>query len=237
MMNLLARTGQQKYRKLRNDVKSAVTHETGIQILLLSEFGNMFNPIDSELACGVTQTTGETIYCTRKLFENLLADIDLPHIHVIANAPYVALIDTQCWRARRSEVLSRLCSNQSIRVQHVILEHVDTSKPLRCFNCHIPTKFGTMQRKQDCVKKMCDMATDTGVQQPSACMPWIIAEDLNSILVRWLNGANPSLRKASNASLNQQTTQYHKELLWFISNRGWRFTINHVHLMRMMLSS
>ncbi len=51
--------------------------------------------IDLDLACGVTQPTGDTVYCTRELFENLLADIDLPHIHFIANAPYVVLFDTQ----------------------------------------------------------------------------------------------------------------------------------------------
>ena len=38
------------------------------------------------------------------------------------------------------------------------------------------------------VQKATDMATDTGVQQRSACMPWIIAGDLNLIFVRWLNG-------------------------------------------------
>ena len=84
-----------KYKKLRDDVESAFIHETGIQVLLLSEFGNMFHPIDLDLSCGVTQPTGDTVYCTRELFENLLADIDLPHIHFIANAPYVVLFDTQ----------------------------------------------------------------------------------------------------------------------------------------------
>ena len=55
----------------------------------------MFHHIDLDLSCGVTQPTGDTVYCIRELFENLLADIDLPHIHVIANAPYVVLFDTQ----------------------------------------------------------------------------------------------------------------------------------------------
>ena len=175
----LGKNWAKKYVKLQNDIKSAFTNETGIQVLLLSEFGNMFTSIDLEFAHGITQPTGDTVYCTRELFENLLADIDLPHINVIADAPYVALIDSQCWGVKHREILHKMCTKELIKVQHLILEHVDTSEPLRCFNAHMPTKFATVQRKEDCVKKMCDIATYTGVSQPSACMPWIIAGDLN----------------------------------------------------------
>ena len=107
-----------KYRKLQNDVKSAFTHATGIQVLLLSEFGNMVTSIDRQLACGVKQPTGVTVFCTREFFENLLASIGLPHINVVADAPYVALIDSLCWRVRHNEVLRKLCSSESVKVQH-----------------------------------------------------------------------------------------------------------------------
>ena len=177
-----------KYRKLREDVKSAFTHEAGIQVLLLSEFGNMFESIDKVLAKGVTQPTRSRVHCTQELFEDLLADIDLSHIHVLADPPYVALIDSQCWLLQHREVLQKLCTNHDIKVQHLILAHVNTSETFRCFNAHIPTSFGTATRKRDCVKQMCDIATDSAVGQRTACMPWIVAGDLNvdlGTMSRW----------------------------------------------------
>ena len=183
----------QKYMKIRDDVKSAFNHDTGIQVLLISEFGNVFNSIDEILPySGVPLTRprptrdgtySATVYCTRELFENLLADIDLPHIHVVADAPYVALIDSQCWRVKLREVLDSVCTNKDVKVQHLILEHVDTSEPLRCFNVYIPSTVGTKKRKEDCVKTLCYIAIGTGVQQPTVCMPWIIAGDLNLSLI------------------------------------------------------
>ena len=97
---------KQKYKKLRNDVESAFTNtEAGIQVLLISEFGNMFDSIDRILACGVTQPTGRKVKCTRELFEDSLANINLPHIHVVADPPYVALIDSECWRVKHRETV------------------------------------------------------------------------------------------------------------------------------------
>ena len=45
-----------KYKKLQDDVKAAFHHGAGIQILLLSEFGNMVSSIDKEFASGVSET-------------------------------------------------------------------------------------------------------------------------------------------------------------------------------------
>ena len=90
-----------EYNKLRNDVKSAFTHEAGIQVLLICEFGNMLVSIDRTLCSGVTQPTGRTTKCTRELFEDLLADINMQHISVVADPPYVALIDSQCWLVQK----------------------------------------------------------------------------------------------------------------------------------------
>ena len=41
-----------KYKRLQDDVKSAFEHKVGIQVLLLSEFGNMFDDIDRHLRSG-----------------------------------------------------------------------------------------------------------------------------------------------------------------------------------------
>ena len=156
----------------------------------------MFESIDRNLSCGVTQPTGCKVKCTRELFEDLLADLHLSHIRVAADPPYVALIDTQCWKIQQHQVLQNLCTMGDIKVVHLILEHVDTGEAFRCFNAHIPTRFGTKQRKESCVKKMCNIATDSAVQQRAVCMP---------LINRWRSqcGSSHLLRKASPASLNQ----------------------------------
>ena len=55
-----------KWKRHRDDVKSAFTNEVRTQVLLLSEFGNMFESIDRELISGVTQPTGRRVHSTQK---------------------------------------------------------------------------------------------------------------------------------------------------------------------------
>ena len=124
----------QKYKRIRADVEAAFTNEAGIQVLLISEFGNMFDDIDRHLRSGVAQPTGNKVHSTCELFEDLLKSIKLSHIHVVADPPYVALIDSECWRVKHHEVLQNLCTKHDIKVQHFILEHVNTSETFRCFN-------------------------------------------------------------------------------------------------------
>ena len=164
------RNWTQKYKRIRDDVESAFTNKARIQVLLISEFGNMFDDIDGVLSSGVAQPTGRS---TRELFEDLLASIKLPHIRVVADPPYVALIDTHCWVVQTCEVIQNLCTKDDIKVQHLILEHANTSETFRCFNAHMPSRFVTRERKEHCVKNMCHIATDSAVGQRTACMPWI----------------------------------------------------------------
>ena len=94
-----------KYKRLRDDIESAFLADMGIQVLLLCESGNMFESIDQKtLYSGVTQPTGRRVYCTQELFEDLLDSINLQHILVLADPPYVALIDSQCWVVKTHEV-------------------------------------------------------------------------------------------------------------------------------------
>ena len=164
-----------KYELLRDDIKSIFAHEVGVQALLLSEFGNMLHPMKTS--------------STNEVFQELLNDLELPHIEIKAAPPYVALIDTNCWRVSKHQLLHNMCSKAELKIQHLILEHVDSLETLRCFNAHIPTKFGTPQRKEDCVKNMCEIASpSTGVTQPGAVMPWLICGDLNidiGTMSRW----------------------------------------------------
>ena len=177
-----------KYKRLQDDVKSAFKHKVGIQVLLLSEFGNMFDDIDRHLRSGVAQPTGHKVRSTCELFEDLLKSIKLSHIHVVADPPYVALIDSECWQVEHHEVLENICTKHDIKVQHLILKHVNTLETFRCFNAHMPSAYASAKRKEDCVEKMCQVATDSAVGQRTACMPWIIAGDLNvdiGTMSRW----------------------------------------------------
>ena len=96
----------------------------------------------------------------------------MPDILVVANAPYVALIDSKCWQVKYREVLVKNCTKEDIKIQHLLLQHVKTSEKCRCFNAHIPSTVGTVQRKKDCALRCCDIATRTD-------HPWILAGDFN----------------------------------------------------------
>ena len=155
-----------KYNRLKNDVQKTFEHDTGIQILLIAEFGHMFN----------------RIFNAAEIFTTLLAELDLTHIHFEAMAPYVALIDKNCWQVKKSEPMTKLCDHHDLCVQHLVVQHVDSGALLRIFNAHIPTSVATTKRKETCVLKMCETATSTvgsGVAQPIAVIPWAIAGDLN----------------------------------------------------------
>ena len=47
------------YGELQDDIKAAFDHEAGIQILLLSEFGNMFTSCDEMICRGHRQPSGK----------------------------------------------------------------------------------------------------------------------------------------------------------------------------------
>ena len=160
---------------LKNDVEKTFTHDAGIQILLISEFGHMFHKMSNAEA----------------IFTTLLAELDLTHVHLEVMPPYVALIDKTAWQVTKSELMTKLCDHHGICVQHLVLQHVDSCALLRIFNAHIPTSVATRSRKETCVLKMCDTATTTfgsGVAQPTGVIPWVIVGDLNvdaGTLMKW----------------------------------------------------
>ena len=164
-----------KYDMLKNDVENAFTHDTGIQILLISEFGHMFNKISN----------------AAEIFTTMLAELDLTHIHFEAMAPYVALIDKTSWQVKNRKCMTKLCDHPCFFVQHLVVQHVDTGELLRIFNAHMPKVIATSKRKETCVQKMCETATATfgnGVSQPTAAIPWVIVGDLNvdaGTMMKW----------------------------------------------------
>ena len=130
-----------KFVRLQNDVENAFDLERGIgiQILLISEFGNMEKKVTNsdDIITGIVKT------------------LDLSNIHVEAMPPYIALIDRTCWTVQQCEILNTLCDKGDFEVQHLLVRHVDTGKLLRCFNAHIPTRFGSIARKNNGAKHVC----------------------------------------------------------------------------------
>ncbi len=188
-----------RYDRLKGDIRKIFSSDHAIQILLLSEFGNMLENIDDaickarmpiqKLSCdGVLQPVVE-LTNTKELFEQLLAELDLQHIKVEANPPYVALINSLFWKTEKCEAVDKICTQQGLKVQHLILRHVHTNMFLKCFNAHMPTSCATSERKRTCVLRMCIMATEApaaaitscgiGSPQPPTHMAWILGGDLN----------------------------------------------------------
>ena len=162
-------------------------HDTGIQILLISEFGHMFEKMSN----------------VEEIFTTLLAELDLTHIHLEAMPPYVALIDNTAWQVTKRELMTDLCDHRGIGVQHLVVEHVDSRALLRIFNAHIPTSVATRARKEAIAKKLCRTATSThgsGVAQPTAAqpttaIPWVLAGDLNVDAGTMMKWCQPFLTK------------------------------------------
>ena len=165
---------QAKYKKLWTDIKKTFTSEHSITIMLMCEFGYMLNPLsDPEIT---------------KVFEMILRELQLQHIKVFANAPYVALIDTSVWSVGECETHPLPCRCEGIRAQHLIVKDLETHLTAQLWNAHIPTSAGNTpgQRftcKQQCVRYMateCHRYRD----HHGIPTPWVIAGDLN-----WPSGA------------------------------------------------
>ena len=101
-----------KYNKLKEDVRKTFAHGTGIQILLISEFGHMFQKLSN----------AKEIF--KELFKTMLAQLGLTRVRLEVMPPYVALIDKDAWRVTKSELMSP-CSNE-ICVHHLVVQHVDS---------------------------------------------------------------------------------------------------------------
>ena len=183
-----------KYNKLKKDVQETFDHDTGIQILLISEFGHMFDIMSN----------------VEEIFTTLLAELDLTHVHLEVMPPYVALIDKTAWQVTKSELMTKLCDHQGICVQHLVVEHVDSRALLRIFNAHIPTSVATRARKEAIAKKLCRTATSTrgsGVAQPTAAqpttaIPWALVGDLNVDAGTMMKWCEPFLKKMCRACLH-----------------------------------
>ena len=183
-----------KYNKLKKDVQNTFAHETGIQILCISEFGHMFHKMSNAEA----------------VFKTLLADLQITHLHLEIKAPYVALIDKTAWQVKQSELMTKLCDQKDICVHHLVLQHVDSRALFRIFNVHIPSSVGTTARKHAVVKTLCRTITSSQgsvfaqptakipyihLAQSTAAIPWAIVGDLNVQASTMLMWCQPVIRK------------------------------------------
>ena len=160
---------QRKYKKLRTDIKTTFTSEHSITIMLMCEFGNMFSPL-SNLE-------------TKEVFEMILRELDLQHIQVFANAPYVALIDTSVWLVVKREMHQVPCRCDGLRAQQLIVKDVKTDLTAQLWNSHIPTSVANkpnqrFECKKQCVEYMATKCRGYRDHQGRPT-PWLIAGDLN----------------------------------------------------------
>ena len=164
-------------------------HDTGIQIMLNSEFGLMFEKMSN----------------VEEIFTTMLAELDLTHARFEAMPPYAALMDKTAWQVTKTELTTQLCDHKGICIQHLVVEHVDFRASLRIFNAHIPTSVATWARKEAIAKKLCRTATSThgsGVAQPTAAqhatpLPWAIVRDLNVDVGTMIKWCQPFLKKCA----------------------------------------
>jgi len=179
-------------KRLEDDIQAAFNSEHGLEVLLLSEFGNMYDAID--VVFRTLRKSGGGFPPARdaqEFFEHLLQRVDLGHITVHANVPYVSLVDGQTWYVASCDTLYKVCTHRQNFAQHLLLRHVDeTNFLLRLFNAHVPRPHGTQKRKEDTVKKMCRLALEGRSEDPS----WVIGGDSNAPIaafVMWCAFARP----------------------------------------------
>ena len=181
-----------KCDRLAADIRKAFTcDENAAQALFISEFGNMFDLIEKEIAQrqrdAVSRSGGGVPQLafaknTKELFDLILLELGLQHLTVYSHPPYVAIVDESCWEVEMCEKLFGICSFSTMCVQHLLLRHVESSTRARVFNAHIPSSRGTPERKKDIIRKMCVIATDetnSAVKQRVVTAAWIIGGDCN----------------------------------------------------------
>ena len=87
--------------KLKVDIEATFTGPFAIHALFISEFGQMYPNID-EFVAGMT----------RDMFEDLLREIDLTHLVIIALPPYVAIVDSRYWEVLDCIKCGNLCTEE-----------------------------------------------------------------------------------------------------------------------------
>ena len=77
-------------------------HDTGIQIMLISEFGHMFEKMSN----------------VEEIVTTMLAELDLTHVRLEAMPPYAALMNKAAWQLTKTKLMTKLCDYKGICIQH-----------------------------------------------------------------------------------------------------------------------
>jgi hypothetical protein len=161
------------------DIEAMFASRHGIQVVLLSEFGNMYACVDDKWK--KAKPAGSTL----SFFQDIVKKMNNEDIVVHALPPYVALVDSSVWEVQFCEKLSELCDYKANFAMHLLLRHKASGVLLRALNCHIPSSHGTQQRKKDTINnlgKVCTQKYFNGGHQRwknYETSHWIIAGDLN----------------------------------------------------------
>ena len=169
--------GRKWYRKahlILRDMLAIFESSHGVQVALLSEFGNMYACIDDQWESD-----------TKSFFEGIVREMHNDDLSVFALPPYVALVDSSVWEVKLCEKVFELCDIKGNFAMHLLLLHKASGVVLRLLNCHVPSSNGSNKRKADTVHRLGKLCTTKweahgSIWKHTGYTPhWVIAGDLN----------------------------------------------------------
>ena len=168
--------GRNWYRKadlILRDMLAIFESSHGVQVALLSEFGNMYACIDDQWESD-----------TKSFFEGIVREMHNDDLSVFALPPYVALVDSSVWEVKLCEKVFELCDIKGNFAMHLLLLHKASGVVLRLLNCFIPCLKSTERRKRETVHRLCQLCTTKldaheRIWKYRYTPHWVIAGDLN----------------------------------------------------------
>ena len=196
------------YQRLTDDIRRTFTNEHNITIMLISEFGNMWNVIDYELKSHGCSAMAST----EGVFTTILHELKLDYIKVYANAPYAALIDSRVWFVTERRVVNNLCAVKKLFAQHLIVTHMNTNLSVRVWNSHIPTSIAKKRNQQQTLKQQCieNMSKKCRGDDRSTPMAWVIAGDMNTDPGNLIHFCDPCIQPDTPCMSKSQWDPDHK---------------------------
>jgi len=163
-----------------------------------------------------TGGAGQPAVCenSREFLSTLLESLEMPHIHVYAHPPYIALVDTEQWDVLKAERSVNFCDKAGHFGQHLILEHKACSGlKMRVLNLHMPSSLSTPTRKTNALTRCGIMCTEAGPGAPERISRWLIGGDFNvsaAIGMEQLRTYLDSRDNALSQTLQQETCEAQK---------------------------
>ena len=154
-----------KKDKLRHDIQAIFTGPTSerasIQALFICEYGHMNDRI-----WDLKQDALEA----KRVFVELLVQINLNYLVVYAMPPYIAIVDPNYWKV--VDCTSHLMSDTQNSAMKMILQRQGSGAIVGVANGHVPSRF-KLNRRRECLKDLCQQFAKDNV----SC--WVIGGDFN----------------------------------------------------------